>query len=677
MEKKPENVAVYCRVSTQLQSTDRQEAELLEYASNKGYNINPKYIYKDIISGYSLAEERPQYDMLFDAIKRGEVKIVLFSELTRLGRNSIELLQEIERLKELDVELHFKSQNLIINAKQDLGSRILLAILAVTATYEIELFSERSLSGKIKKIKMGGGVGGDNNAYGYKNDINKKMTIREDEAKIVKRIFEEYAAGRSTLEISDSLNADKIPTAYTTRVIEFRKRREERGQNRKEYKKFDPDNIKWSSSMIARMLCRELYTGKRHIIFHKPNPTEKNKRNKKREIAFEYNEYCENLRIISDELFAMVQQRLSNAIYNKNNSIKHENLLKEKIACGECGANYTVGKSTNGEKQYPNKERTYRCYGKIKRIEKPSTCVNGAEIRQWRLDGLVLTLSLRMFAEIDLEENNRKRIERLRIEIEHAKKIVSQKELRLKEEEDEYKLMMSRYARAKNKAVESLIDDATEKYEKNFRELQSEIVKQNKLITTNTITIERIKNLTKGYTNINNKMDQIRNSKGLVKSMIDEYIDKIYIYRINNLWNLIVVKYNNGVEFWGTIKSSRYKNSEMFYDELLCKYGVEFNTWIINNTERCFDYDKENHLFTYNGNSSIYTNLSRGTYTYDEFDEMLHKAEWIGSYSLFDYEFGSTNIKIEEREKNENDYIDWGKHNNEVLKRLKNREKKE
>ena len=282
-----------------------------------------------------------------------------------------------------------------------------------------------------------------------------------------------------------------------------------------------------------------------------------------------------------------------------------------------------------------------------------------------------------MFAEIDLEENNRKRIERLRIEIEHAKKIVSQKELRLKEEEDEYKLMMSRYARAKNKAVESLIDDATEKYEKNFRELQSEIAKQNKLITTDTITIERIENLTKGYTNINNKMDQIRNSKGLVKSMIDEYIDKIYIYRINNLWNLIVVKYNNGVEFWGTIKSSRYKNAEMFYDELLCKYGVEFNTWIINNTERCFDYDKENHLFTYNDNSSNYTNLSRGTYTYDEFDEMLHKAEWIGSYSLFDYEFGSTNIKIEGQEKNENDYIDWSKHNNEVFKRLKNMGRKE
>ena len=116
----------------------------------------------------------------------------------------------------------------------------------------------------------------------------------------------------------------------------------------------------------------------------------------------------------------------------------------------------------------------------------------------------------------------------------------------------------------------------------------------------------------------------------------------------------------------------------MFYDVTLCKYGVEFQNWIINNSENCFKYDKEKHLFTYNGNSTIYTNLTKGTYSYDEFDEMLHKTEWIGSYSLYDYEFGSTNIKLKERQKNDkNMYIDWTRHNEEVFKRLKNSRGKE
>ena len=675
------NVAIYCRVSTQMQSTDRQEEELLKYAEQNGIKVSTDHIYKDIISGFSIAETRPEYDRLFACIKNGEINKVLFSELTRLGRNSVELLKEIEKLKELDVELYFKSQNLIVNSKQDLGSRILLAVLAVTATYEIELFAERSMSGKINKLIMGGGIGGDNNAYGYCNDRNKKMIIKEDEAKIIHRIFTEYANGKSTIAICDGLNADKIPTSYAVRVQEFKARRKEKGLKEKEYKNFNPDSLFWKPNMISKILGKELYTGKRHIVFHKPKPMNLNNENAERterEIIYEYNNQCENLRIISDELFAIVQQRLAKAKYNKNNAIRHENLLKEKIICGECGSNFSVGNSMSNATLYANGERTYKCYGRINRSDKPSICANGASIRQWRLDGLVLTLSLGMFAEINLEENNNKRINDLTIEIEHAKKIILQKEGRLKEIEDEYKFVMKRYARVKNSIVDSLIDEETNKYNKESEALKSAIEKQKGIISTHNITISRLKKFANEYMSINTKMDQIRNDKGLVKSMIDEYVKSIYVYRVNSLWNLIIVKYMNETEFWGTIKAARYKKSEMFYDETLCKYGVEFQTWIINNSENCFKYDKEKHLFTYNGNSTIYTNLTKGTYSYDEFDEMLHKTEWIGSYSLYDYEFGSTNIKLEERQKNDkNMYIDWTRHNEEVFKRLKNSRGKE
>ena len=50
---------------------------------------------------------------------------------------------------------------------------------------------------------------------------------------------------------------------------------------------------------------------------------------------------------------------------------------------------------------------------------------------------------------------------------------------------------------------------------------------------------------------------------------------------------------------WGTIKCARYKKEEMFYDELHCHYGVEFQGWLLNNTEHCFSYDKSTRIITY------------------------------------------------------------------------------
>lgn len=150
-----DKVAIYCRISTQMQSTDRQEEELLKYAEQNNYKVEDVYV--DVVTGFSVFEERKRYSDLLKAIDEGKIEIILFSELTRLGRNSTELLSEIQRLQDKGVALYFQKQDLWVrNSKQDLGSKILLAVLAITTTYEIELFAERSLSGKISKITNGG-----------------------------------------------------------------------------------------------------------------------------------------------------------------------------------------------------------------------------------------------------------------------------------------------------------------------------------------------------------------------------------------------------------------------------------------------------------------------------------------------------------------------------------------
>lgn len=650
VQKTENKTAIYCRISTQMQSTDRQKEDLLKVAKRFKLKVDEDHIYIDIITGFSVGEDRPRYSALLHEIDNGNIDTILFSELTRLGRNSTELLSEVQRLQDKGIDLYFEKQDLWArHGKQDLGSRILLAVLAITTSYEIELFAERSISGKIEKVRKGGGVGGDNNAYGYMNDENKKMVIREDEAEVIRRIFNMYADGRSSIEICDILNSEHIPTSYGTRIKEFKERRKQKGLPPKKYKFEDDENFCWRPSTIAKLLCNELYKGHRKITFHKPQVDKlenKKEEKKEREVAFEFDVQLEYLRIVTDELFQRVKDRLAQATYNKNNAIKHDNLLKPKLMCGECGSNFSVGKQSDTATQYESDARTYKCYGRVNRKDKPQICKTGAELRQWKLDGLVVTLSLQMFAEINIAETNEKRIQTLSKENADATIIRNDKQQQLNNLINDYKQQIKRLSKMKGTndiIVSELMNEAAIEYEKSSSELNLSLKKLNHGITKRNLTIRRLKELSQHYTNTHERMNEIRQNKDLVKSMIDEYVERIIIYKIHPMWNLIIIRYNNDVEMWGTIKSARYKKEEMFYDPLLCRYGVEFKTWALNNSEHCFNYDSKEHTISFNGKSTIYTNLPIGTYNYEEFHNILTDKEWIGSYPFFKYESQDNN----------------------------------
>ena len=91
---------------------------------------------------------------------------------------------------------------------------------------------------------------------------------------------------------------------------------------------------------LNRLFHNEIYIGRKHVIFHKPDPTnpEPIEKRKDREVVFEYDEYDETIRIIPDDIWYAVQEKLLKAAYNKNNAVKRENLLKPLMKCGECGS---------------------------------------------------------------------------------------------------------------------------------------------------------------------------------------------------------------------------------------------------------------------------------------------------------------------------------------------------
>lgn len=660
MEKK---VAIYCRVSTQMQSTDRQESELKEYANKQGYIVTEDCVYVDVISGFSKTEERPQYLRLLADSKKKGINLILFSELTRLGRNSIELQQEIEEFQKKDIALYFQKQNLYVdNNEETLGTKILLSVLAVTCTYEIKLFAERSLSGKINSLKNGGSIGRSDVNYGYFSNNKKKLEINIEEAEIVKEIFEKYAHGKSVIEIADDLNAQNIPTYEQIHLKKTQENRKNKNLPSKEYKN-NIENMKWRTSTISRMLSNEIYIGHRHIILHTPNPIKKDK--KDREIAYVYDEQCEHLRIITNELFQQVQDRLAKAKYNKNNAIKHNNLLKAKMKCGECGSNYSVGKSTESCKNYKCGGRSYICYGRIKRHEKERTCSEGVEFRQWRLDGLIIQLCTYIFAELQNESKTNHKILQLQKENEEIIQNIQTLETNLKEIENSFKKTMKRYAyinNDKDNVIEELMQEEKEKYISNKNNLQNRLNKYQSELTTNKTTIQQLQKLKNN--SIYNDIDTIRSNKEMLQSLINDYIDSIITYKAHQLWSLVIVRLKNEIEIWGTIKNGRYKNDETFFEPLLCKYGIEFQTWILNNSEQCFKYDAKTKLFTYNGKSEnpIYKNIPKSTFTFEEFNNILIKEKLIGSYSLYDFEGNNTPAYHHKGNNNPTD-INWDEHN--------------
>ena len=115
-------------------------------------------------------------------------------------------------------------------------------------------------------------------------------------------------------------------------------------------------------------------------------------------------------------------------------------------------------------------------------------------------------------------------------------------------------------------------------------------------------------------------------------------------------WDVTVVE----SRFAETIKNARYKKDELFYDEMVCHYGIEFKTWIINNNDHSFTYDKDNQTVCYNGRSPIYPQLHAGVFTYDEFNNMLSDSGWIGSYPLYAFEeYPSKPVQDEQEIQNE------------------------
>ena len=192
---------IYSRVSTQGQDYSRQIDELRTYAISQSWTVDA--IFAEKISGAKKNDERLELSRMMDFIEAHQVDKVLIWELSRLGRNTIEVLKTIELLNEAKVSLFIKNysiETLDADGKPNIMAQFLVTILAEVARMERSTIKERMDSGYIKYRAEGGMVG---RKIGYRKDNN---ILREEYADVFRLLKKDLSIRNIAKITNHSLN---------------------------------------------------------------------------------------------------------------------------------------------------------------------------------------------------------------------------------------------------------------------------------------------------------------------------------------------------------------------------------------------------------------------------------------------------------------------------------------
>ena len=188
-------VCAYCRVSTDNEEQLNSYQSQLKYYDEK---INSKSewqfagIYADEAITGTLDFKRTEFMRMIADSMSGKIDMILTKSISRFARNTLDTLKYVRMLREKNIAILFEEENLSTITG---AGELMLTILSAIAQQESENISSHVLLG-LKMKKDRGELIGYNGCYGYNYNIEtKEITINEDEANIVRYMFERYVEG--------------------------------------------------------------------------------------------------------------------------------------------------------------------------------------------------------------------------------------------------------------------------------------------------------------------------------------------------------------------------------------------------------------------------------------------------------------------------------------------------
>lgn len=206
--------AAYGRVSTNSKEQTHSFENQSEYWNKKLAN-DAKYEYVGLYADKGISGRhlhcRPQMLALLDACRRGEVQIIFTKSVQRFARNTVELLETVRELRDMNVAVIFEKENINTLTAE---SELYLTIAAAVAEEDLNRYGEnvawtikdRFEKGDISVVGI--------RMLGYRMK-NKEFEIIPHEAEVVKEMFELYATGNySTRVLADIMNKSGYRTMH-------------------------------------------------------------------------------------------------------------------------------------------------------------------------------------------------------------------------------------------------------------------------------------------------------------------------------------------------------------------------------------------------------------------------------------------------------------------------------
>jgi DNA invertase Pin-like site-specific DNA recombinase len=212
-------IAAYCRVSTdkkeQQESLQHQKEFFTEYARRNGHVLVRLYA-DEGISGTSL-KKRGEFRRLLEDARLGLFEVVVVKDVSRFARNTVDALQSVRTLKALGINTLFINANMTSIGDGEFA----LTLFSAMAQEESNNLSKRVKWGKRINAEKGRVPP---RVFGYDKVDNFTLSINEEEARIVRKVFSLYIdQGLGCRSISMALNRDgdqtKLGNAWDARGV--------------------------------------------------------------------------------------------------------------------------------------------------------------------------------------------------------------------------------------------------------------------------------------------------------------------------------------------------------------------------------------------------------------------------------------------------------------------------
>lgn len=303
-------LAAYCRVSSK--SADQLHSFAAQIRYYKDYErMNPQYKLVDVYADEGLSgtdmKKRDEQNRLIRDCKLGKIDRIITKSVSRFARNTQELLVALRSLKEMGVSIYFEEQGI---DSDKMNMEMLVTFPGMAAQQESVNISDHLR--RSYQMRMESGEFNCNApAYGFEV-VDGQLVVKEDEAAVIRRIFDLYLQGIGKQNIANILNAEDVPRRY--------------GQQ------------KWHHTTIDYVIKNERYMG--DALLQKEYTTDTLPFRKKRNYGEKPQYYVENSNppIISREVFQAAQRLQESRVTVVKR--EHSSPLSGILRCPDCGSTF-------------------------------------------------------------------------------------------------------------------------------------------------------------------------------------------------------------------------------------------------------------------------------------------------------------------------------------------------